>query len=323
MPLQGNDNRSTRSWQPLAAVAPSKSWNSTYAVHYRNPAKRLSRNHEYWLKKASERAEATAQLAAQGLQLQPRAAHTFRNPSLALAFNQPLRNPSSTARELVPGHPYGATMPASLTARPLASSIRDTSVRSHNRFDAHQAQQHYGASYNVSALAMLEGQAAASHAIIPNQATARPHVERVYAARAAPPSLSDHLPRGGYGSTARPQTAHPALNLSYRAPEESLDSNGLYATLSPQQSWTETQRSPYAQTQQQQQQSFARSAGSTGGYVRPELRPAAGYTQRVMDTAAVSRSQTFRPLLNASPSAPLIPAPMSPQRSGAYAELQL
>jgi hypothetical protein len=337
-PLQGNDNSSTRSWQPNAKIAPSKGWNSTYAVHYRNPAKRLSRNHEYWLKRASERAEATAQLAHQGLALQPRN-HTFRDPSLNLAFNQPLRNPSSTARDLVPNSPFGYTMPATLTARPLASSLRDTGRRSHDQFDQHLYQQHYGAPYGVSALAVLEGQAAGAFGTIPNQATARPHVERVYNARAPPVANGFHVPRGGYGSTARPQSAHPALgqSLTYRQPEGGLQANGLYATLSPQQAWTESPASP----QRQHQSPLART--TNGSYVRPEARLPAGYTQRVSDAspkAVLSRSQTFRPQLSASGSAPLLPAnamldvspaatvkqqqrQFQPQQNGAYQELQL
>lgn len=282
------------------------------AVHYKNPAKRFSRNHEYWLRKASERAAASQQLAVQGLELEPRS-HTFRSPSLALAYNQPIRNPSSTGR--LPGE----SRAGNLTARPLASSIRETSIRSHNSFDASRSQSFYGLPYNVSALAMLEGQAAGSHTFIPNQATFRPHVERTYRATGA-----GHQP-----PLPRPQTARPAAqqrkgtqNLQYQEPQY-LEANGnsgnvpaygLYASLSPQNAWSEAPSTQRPLQQQQSQQAPPSLASSSW----QQTRPAAGLTHAreeklgspsaTLSPAVLSRSQTFRPQLSASSSTPVIPA---------------
>lgn len=307
---------------------------SARSVHYKNPAKRFSRNHEYWLRKASERAAASQQLAVQGLELEPRS-HTFRSPSLALAFNQPIRNPSSLERAPSrTGAMPGDTRAGSLTARPLSMSIRETSVRSHNSFDQARNQTFYGTPYNVSALAMLEGQAAASHNFIPNQATVRPHVERNYRATGA-----GHQP-----PVQRPQTARASYgtqSLQYQQPTYLEDRNaapsyGLYATLSPQNAWTDapaTQR-PVA----------AESSSS----LWQQTRPAAGLTQRgeeklaspsaASPSAVLARSHAFRPQLSTSQSSPTIPANLllnvaaSPERTqkraqewqgGAYQEMEL
>ena len=252
----------------------------------------FSRNHEYWLRKASERAAATEQLAQQGLTIEPRS-QTFRNPSLALAYNQPIRSPSTQPRIAVRGALPGTSLVGSLTARPLASSIRDTSFRSHNSFDSHGAQQHYAAPYSVSALAALEGQAAASHTVIPNQATARPHVERNYRAVG-----------GGHQPPLRPQTAGPAgrsAQLTYREPFELSPAAAtsftpdmsLYRTLPAQAAWSEVEP-----------QSLPMQA------TLKAPRPAAGLTYRDKQTTAnvLARSQTFRPLLATSKSTPTIPA---------------
>ena len=306
------------------------------SVHYKNPAKRFSRNHEYWLRKASERAAASQQLAVQGLELEPRS-HTFRSPSLALAFNQPIRNPSSLERSPSrAGAMPGDTRAGSLTARPLAMSIRETSVRSHNSFDASRSQSFYGQPYNVSALAMLEGQAAATHNYIPNQATVRPHVERNYRATGA-----GHQPP----MAQRPQTARASYgsqSLQYQQPQylenrNPVPSYGLYATLSPQNTWTDA---PPTQRPVQAESSSA---------LWQQTRPAAGLTQRGEEklgspssssspSAVLARSHAFRPQLSTSQSSPTIPANLllnvaaSPERTqkraaewqgGAYQEMEL
>jgi hypothetical protein len=151
-------------------------------VHYKNPAKRFSKNHEYWLKQAAKRV--AAQNALQREQLaaglaaaqQARDSQTYRD----------IRNPSSMSR---------AKSSGILTARPLNSSLIDTSYRHFDAFDRAQTQRFYNTPYDVSALRMLEGEAAGSHTSIPIQATLRP------------------------AKQLRPQTAQPARrsNAHYQA----------------------------------------------------------------------------------------------------------
>jgi hypothetical protein len=205
MPSQGNDNRTSRTWQPSSAVAPASKWKSTHTEHYRHPSQRGSRNHEYWLRRASQRAAATADLTSAGVVRQPRSSHTWRPPSLGLAFNQPLRNPSSFPRTT---NSLGQPLPFSLTARPLDASLRDTSLRSHNAFDAYAAQQHHPPS-SVSALAMLEGQAAGSHPSIPNRATTRPPFERVYTTTQQAPIA--------HGTSEVPADVYPLVSQTHNS----------------------------------------------------------------------------------------------------------
>lgn len=152
---------------------------------------------------------------------------------------------------------------------------------------------------------MLEGQAAASHSVLPNRATARPHVERTYTATGA---ATNHLP-----TTARPKTA----GLTARQQQQPFGARGVgadysvYQSMPSQTAWTE---SVPAAALPVQQSTFTASNYSSSSYVDPRLRPAAGFTYRdqphtsqqqsPVAAAAAGRSQTFRPQLSTSISAP-------------------
>lgn len=273
---------------------------SSPPVHYKNPAKRFSKNHEYWLKKAAQRVAAQNAAAREQLaqmaehQQQMRASQTYRE----------IRNPSSMSR---------AKSSGTLTGRPLNPSIVDTSFRHFDAFDRSQHQRFYNQPYDVSALRMLEGEAAGSHTSIPIQAIQRPNPRQ------------------------RPQTAQPArrTNAHYQAPLQQQrayeapeaytyrdeDAFGQSNSFRPQQS--------YGAPPSQPLEVYTSQRGSlmpTGEVVEPHtlrayvprsqapfeqtLQQQRLYLGEALPTADPrERSQTFRPQLTAGRSlTPVIPA---------------
>ena len=295
-PVQGNDNRSTSAWLPKSSVAPSANWNSTYGVHYKNPAKRFSKNHDYWLKKAALRIAAQNAAAQEQLaydaQFAPatRGSQTYRE--------QPFRNPSSMSR---------AGSSGVLTARPLSRPLVDTSFRHFDAFDRSQAQRFYQPAYDVSALRVLEGQAAGAHASFPLQATSRP------AAAAA-------------ARQQRPQTAGP-LRQTQRAPAQQQQQQqrqqvvyaydpaaATYASPSNQAAWPvyEAKTDREGNTIEFNATGEAFEPRTLRAYAlaspQPQQQQQQYYDDSRVRTTTVGRSQTFRPQLSSSQSTPVIPA---------------
>lgn len=256
----------------------------------------VSKNHEYWLRKAAARM--AAQNAADSAELaylqQTRGSQAFRESSLIASYNAALRHPSSLARRQL------ADANGLIVARPLDAGLRDTSFRHFDSFGASTTQRYYARPTDVSALRVLEGAAAGDDAAIPLQATARP------ATRAPVPFVVRQRPQ-----TAGPTRAHHDAGLVY--PSTSVDDATAipYANYVQPTSFAAPRSTAWAETGYAEPTTFDESSQS---FV-PQQAQLGAYTLRAPGTRLASpaadartRSQTFRPQLSASRSTPTIPA---------------
>lgn len=249
-----------------------------------------SRNHEYWLKRAAKRAtaqqaadEANAEYFAQ-LRASQRLNSTFRQ----------FHHPSSLPRSQVEAN-HGV-----ITARPLNPSLVDTSYRHFDGFNASQSQRYYEPPCDVSALRVLQGDAAAEHADIPLQATERPVRSFQRVTPTSSPTLRTHAPPV-YSPTRSTQLEPTERFEYYNAPQ--AKSNGwMPEEASYQTTSTASSSSSYRPSSSYKFQSPTAKLNSS-----LSSSPLPMTTLR-SPTTPIDRSLTYRPQLSNSRSSPSIKA---------------